>query len=276
MGSLKIQCTINNNFWRVIIRSTIIELNFTTCLKSYSYPFGNNHIFANDIKPIGLINSIFGNCSGQKETSAYVKLCLLSAIILINGVIIFIKTVFISETNIEVYEIIVGTICINNDFKILIAGFSYGVSTDVRKLHGGIYKSEVRISQCFVTNFSSVSINRYVYVRCNATSIMKRDVKTNGFTCINNTIAVILVADRRAIINTIIIKIYFRSRNSCKRLINIGYRMRTISFFGQRVIRIDRTRIYDLRLNKLGGINLTVGIICSEQCGNTRNGGSRH
>ena len=122
------------------------------------------------------------------ESTAYVELC--NAVAGIIGVIRIVHSVLICETDVKIGKIVVGTITIHDNLKIFITGFSYRISANVGELHCVVYEGEVRIGHAHAT----VGINGYIYVRSHTTTIVERDVKTDGFTCIDDTVAIVLVA----------------------------------------------------------------------------------
>ena len=247
-------------------------MNSTTLLKGYGNAGRNHYILANNVKTIVCKSSILADDTRKMITAAYIELCFLLSVVLINSIVLIVHTIGVGITDVEVYKIIIRAISAYNNLKVFISGLSYRVGTNVRKCHCRIHKGEVRISESFAT----VGVDGNVHVACHTTTVVERNVQANGFAGVNHTIAVVCRADRGTIVDGIIVQINLRLRNLSQRLVNIGYRVRTVSFFGEIVVRIQCTGVHNLRLNELSRVHFTIRIIRTKQCSNTGNSRSCH
>ena len=194
------------------------------------------------------------------------------AIIFVDGGISFIKAVFVSETDVEICKVVIGAIGAYHNFEVLVAGLSHGIGADIGELNCGICKREIWIGDGRIGTTDCIDGN--IYVGCNATLVVKGNVETNCFACINHTVAIVACADRCAIVNGVVVEIYigFGDLSHCKICI-------CNCVFAHCVLIDNRslgTCVDNLRLDEFVGVYFTIGVVGAKQCCNTSNSWRSH
>ena len=105
---------------------------------------------------------------------------------------------------------------------------------------------------------------------------MEGDVQANGLARVDDAVTVVCRAYGGAVINGITVQINRRLGQLGHCFMSISNGVRVIRLFKQSIVRIYSTCINNLRLNELGGIHFSVGIVGAEKCRDTGNSRCRH